>query len=178
MNWRLVSVVVGLVTVAALAAPVAGTDACEAVDGQQVCITEIGVSSDQLTQGDEGELSVTITNDGNQTTTFRLILAVASPNNETNAIELSRPAAQRTLEPGESQTFTQPLSPETPGTHALELRLVTDDRQQRFDASDPITVEVVEPSAGLGGPIDRAEFALAALVGAVAVVGYLVYSRR
>lgn len=178
MNWRVVSAAVGLVVLAALAGPAVGTDACEAVDGQQVCITSIDVSAEELTQGEEGQLSVTVTNEGDQTTTFRMILAVASPNNETNAVELDRSAEQRTLEPGESRTFTQPLAPETPGTHALELRLVTDDRQSRFDASDPIAVEVVEPSAGLGGGIDRAEIALVALLGALTVLGYLGYKRR
>ncbi len=178
MDWRIVSAVLGVVMFGFVAAPVAGTDACEAVDGRQVCITEIGVSSTELTQGQEGQLSVTITNEGEEPTTFRLILAVASPNNETTAVELDRPEAERTLQPGDSQEFTQPLSPETPGTHALELRLVTDDRENRFDTSDPLTVEVVEPSAGLGGRIDRAEIALVALLAALGVMGYLAYSRR
>ena len=100
-----------------------------------------------------------------------IALVVAGPDDETQTLELSRDAGRRTLDSGESVTFDQRLNPETPGTHGLQVRLFGQDRSTRYDSSDALTVTVREPSPGLGGPIDRAEVALGALVG---VMGYVV----
>lgn len=178
MDARVVPVLLGVLALAVLAVPAAGTPSCSTVDGQKVCITDVSVSAEELSPDESGEVSVTIRNEGNQTTKFRVQLVVASPDNETTALELDRPEADRTLDPGESVTFTQPIDPETVGTHALQFRLVTPDRQSRFDATDPVTIQVTEPDVGLGGRIDRTELALGALIGALVVMGYLAFGRE
>lgn len=169
MDARLGAVLLGALALSALAVPAAGTQSCSLV-----CVTDVSLSSDTLAPDEEGTLSFTVTNEGSESVTFRIVLVVAGPDNETQALELTRPKSERTLAPGESVTFQQPLNPETPGTHGLQLRLVNEEQTERFDATDPVTVTVQSQSAGLGGPIDRTEIALGALIGALGGMGLLV----
>lgn len=169
MDARLVPVLLGALVLATLAVPAAGTQSCSSV-----CLSDVSLSDETLTKGEEGTLSFTVTNDGSTERSFRIVLVVAGPDNETQAVELDRPAQRRTLAPGESVTFEQPLDPDTPGTHGLQLRLVNTDQTERLDQSDAVTVTVESRSAGFGGPIDRTEIAAGALVGALGVMGYMV----
>lgn len=92
----------------------------------------------------------------------------ASPENETDVFELE----ETTLEPGEEHSFSQELNASTPGTHGLRLTLTEPSTRHVFDVSEIKTVEVLaEHPKRLGGPIDRSEIALGALV--VSLLGIL-----
>lgn len=174
MDDRLVPVLLGALVLVSLAGPAAGTQSCDPNGDAHVCLSEVGLSEETLSTNEDGRLQFTVTNHGDEPVTVRLVLVVAGPNNDTQSVELDRDAGQRTVEPGESVTFEQRLNPETPGTHGLQLRLFGEDRSTRYDTSNALTVTVREPSPGLGGPIDRAELALGALIGALGVMGYVV----
>jgi hypothetical protein len=178
------AVVVAVGLVALSLAPAVGlaqesSQECESIDGSQVCIQEASITSDTLRTGDSAELTVTVKNAGDDEATFFVALVVSSPNNETQSFFLKRDGDEQvTLAPGETATFDQPVDPSTPGTHALQFRTVTPDREGAYDASEIITVEVQQPKTGLGGRIDRSEIALVALLGSLAVLGGLAYRQR
>jgi hypothetical protein len=94
-----------------------------------------------------------------------VFLYVLDPDNETRQFQLAR----QTLSSGESTTINQSLNATTPGRHGLQAELIDPSTGQRYDLSEPVTVDVrSDPPAGLGGPLDRSEFALGALVLAIA----------
>ncbi|MFC7136504.1 hypothetical protein ACFQRB_08190 [Halobaculum litoreum] len=101
-----------------------------------------------------------------------MVLNVASPDNETDSYELRK----RSLAPGETLTVTQAVDATTVGSHAMQVLVYSDGYAHRYDASEPMTVAV--EAKGLGGPIDAPDYALAALVASVGVLGAIVYRRR
>lgn len=167
-----------LFVVAMLVGPAVGgavgatTASCEANGPQQLCLTEASLDDDSLTAGESAELTLTVENVGEERATAVVVLNVAGPNNETDSYELRR----KSLDPGETLTVTQSIDASTPGTHALQGIVYDDGLSHRYDASDPMTVTVERQ--GLGGSIDTPEFALAALIGSLAVVAGLIYRRR
>jgi hypothetical protein len=148
------------------------SEECRAIDDRQVCVQDLSTPETLIVGGERKNVSVSIENVGNTSTESAVLLGIVDPNNETALFQLGRP----TLAPGEARTIDQPLNASTPGTHSLQFVLVDAVTQQRFDTSEVVTIEVrTEPPAGLGGPLDRAEFALAALVLALAGLGALAY---
>ncbi|WP_459194975.1 hypothetical protein [Halosimplex sp. J119] len=147
-------------------------DECRVVNGSQVCVTDLSVSKDPLVAGNSGEVTATIENVGNRTASPVVVLNVVHPGNDTGVFAIGEPA----IEPGASTSVSQPLDANTTGTHGFQVQLV--DRQTRglYDTSDPVTVEVVdEVPARLGGPVDRVEIALLALVVALVGMGAVAY---
>lgn len=145
---------------------------CQANGSQQVCLTEASLDGETLTAGESTELSVTVENTGEERATAIVVLNVVSPDNETNSYELRK----RSLEPGETLTVTQSVDASTPGDHGLQVVVYGDGYAHQYDASEPMSVTVERQ--GLGGGIDTPEYALAALIGSVAVIGGIGYSRR
>lgn len=170
-----------LVVIAALAVAGAPTLAgaqetaeCRATNGTQVCVEELSVTDDTLETGQQGEISVTVRNVGNETASVRVILNTVDPNNETGSFILD----ERTLDPEESITITEQLGARTPGTHALQVRLLQQNGTFRYDSSEIVTIDIVKDRTRLGGEIDEPDFALLALLGSLAGMGYLVVRRR
>lgn len=141
---------------------------CQPVDDKKLCIDEFETPDEALVAGEQGEFSVTVTNEGDVPATGMVLLHTASPENETSAYRLN----QITLESGESKTLTRPINATTPGTHGLRVSVADAETGSFFDVTDIATVEVLEePPARLGGPIDRTEIALTVLI--VASMGIL-----
>lgn len=163
--------------VAALAAAGAGAtaqDDCRAIDEKQVCVQDVSLSDDELVDGDRGEVSVTVENVGNETVAPAVVLNVVAPDNETGVYQIGQP----TVAPGGTAAVSQPLNASTVGTHGLRVQLVDGETRGVYDASEAVTLEVLdEAPRELGGPIDRTEIALAALVLALVGMGALGYRR-
>ena len=168
--------VIGLsvVLIAAVASGVglSATEGCETGQETTLCIDELTLSDDELVAGTEGQFSLTVTNYGEDTRTGILRLYTAGPDNETNVYNMQ----QVTLKPETSKTVTRPINASTPGTHGLRVTLVDPMSGERYDTSEIKTLEVrEEPPAELGGPIDKTEIALVALVGSLIGLGVLGY---
>ncbi|UIP00880.1 hypothetical protein Hbl1158_05855 [Halobaculum sp. CBA1158] len=174
------SVIIGAVVLfvaALLVGPAVGaagaqSGSCEADGAAQLCLTEASLGSDELTAGESTTLTATVENVGDERATAVVVLNVAGPDNETDSLEIRR----ESIPPGETLTVTKTVDASTPGTHAMQVLVYNDDLAHRYDASEPWTVEVNEQ--GLGGGIDTPEYALAALIGSLAVLGGLVYRQR
>lgn len=137
---------------------------CQPINDRHLCIDDVTVGDERLVLGEQTEFSVTVRNEGNSSATGRLLLDTASPGNETNTYEVG----DLTLSPGESRTVSRTINASTPGTHGIRLWLIDPSTQHLFDTSEIKYIEVLEePPAELGGPIDRTEIALGALVVAV-----------
>lgn len=146
---------------------------CQPVEDRQLCIESFSLSDDRIVVTEQGEFSVTVVNEGNVSTTGTVMLHTASPENETDVYQLDAVS----LEPGGEQTLTRTINASTPGTHALRVTLSEASSRHVFDVSEIKTIEVLEDHPKeLGGPIDRTEIALGALVGAV--VGLLLLGYR
>ncbi|MFB6109745.1 MAG: hypothetical protein ABEJ60_02570 [Halodesulfurarchaeum sp.] len=144
----------------------AATD-CREVNDQQLCIEELTVPAEYLLTGERGNFSITVTNPGNATATGIVMLHTVSPGNTTNVYRVDRVR----LAPGERITLTRGLNASTVGVHGLRATIVEPETRRRYDVSGVETVRVrEEPPTRLGGPIDRTEIALAALVGALSVL--------
>ena len=150
----------------------AATGSCEADGARQLCVTDASLGADSLTAGESTEFSMTVENVGEERATAVVVLNVAGPDDATDSYELRR----ESLSPGETVTVTQSVDASTPGTHALQGLVYDDGLSHRYDATEPTTVSVAE--RGLGGDVDASEYALAALVGSLAVLGGMVYRRR
>lgn len=167
------SVVVGLVlaltaTVSfAAVAPAGGATTgadCQTIDDQKVCIQDVSTPETLIIGGENGTVSVTIENVGQEEVSPLVVLNTVDPDNETSTFQIGQP----TLAPGESTTVTQPLNATTPGTHGVQVVLADSATGQRYDISEAAVIEVrEEPAPGLGGPIDRTEIALVALLGVI-----------
>lgn len=154
------------------AVPVAGEPACTASNGQSVCLDWIEVSDDRLAAGESATLEATVRNADDEPANATVVLNTAGPDNVTNSYTLGRVR----LAPGETHTISQSLDASTPGTHGLQVLVFDGDLSRRHDASTVRTLVVTR--GGLGGAVDRDEYALAALVGSVGVAAGLVYRRR
>lgn len=167
-----------LVITALLVGPAVGgaagaqASSCQPNGSQQVCLTAASLDRGTLTAGESTELSLTVENTGEERATAIVVLNVVSPDNETNTYELRK----RSLAPGETLSIAQSIDASTPGTHGIQAVVYADGYAHRYDSSEPMSV-VVERQ-GLGGSIDTPEYALAALVGSLAVLGAVVYRRR
>lgn len=151
----------------------AATAECQPINNQQLCIEAFSVSDDTLLTGKQGNLSITMTNPGIQNASGVLMLYHVNPANNTSVFQVDSVE----VEPGTSETITQSMNASTVGTHGLRAAIVEPETQQPYDLSEIKTVEVRdEPPAELGGPIDRTEIALVALVGAI--LGILVLGYR
>jgi len=170
----MLGVVVLLATVA-VAGPTSAQSAeeCQEIEDRQVCIQDVSAPGSLVIGDEPGNLSVTVENMGSTNATSVVILYLERPNaNESEQIELARPL----LVGGESTTITQSLNASTEGTHRLQIGLIDEQTIERYDLSEVFTIEVrTEPEPGLGGPIDRTEIALAALVVSVLAIAGLGY---
>lgn len=145
---------------------------CQPNDDKKLCIEDFTVSEDRIVTGETGEFTITVENNGNTTASGSLVLHTASPENETDVYRFE----QLTLEPGEEQTVTRKINASTPGTHGLRLTLSEPSTQHVFDVSEIRTIEVLaEHPKRLGGPIDRTEIALGALVASLIGILGLAY---
>jgi DUF971 family protein len=137
---------------------------CQPIEDRQLCLTEFTVSEAYLLQGSQGDFSVTVENTGNESATGVVLLRTASPANETNVYRVQ----QVTLDPGETETLSRSINATTLGTHGLRLSVVDPPTQRTYDWSEIQTIEVREDHPKqLGGPIDRTEIALVALLGSL-----------
>ncbi|MFC6787714.1 CARDB domain-containing protein [Halobaculum halobium] len=167
-----------LILAALLVGPAVGGTAgaqaasCQSNGSQQVCLTEANLDAETLVAGESAELSLTVENTGEERATAILVLNVASPDNETNSYELRT----QSLAPGETLSVTQSIDASTPGEHGIQAIVYGDGYAHQYDASAPMRVTVERQ--GLGGGIDTPEYALAALVGSLAVIGVIGYRRR
>lgn len=137
--------------------------ACEGV-----CVEDVRLSADRLVAGETATLEATVTNAGDAPANATIALEVTGPDGETDSYALDRSP----LDAGESRTVAQALNANTTGTHRLRLVVYGDSVFERHDASPTRTLVVAE--RGLGGDLDRSEYALGALVGAVGVAGVVV----
>ncbi|MFB6122469.1 MAG: CARDB domain-containing protein [Haloferacaceae archaeon] len=154
----------------AIAEPTLATQRYQSGQGSQIFIQSTTVSSSELVVGHSGTLDIRVTNNGTTSETVSVALIVSGPDNQTDAYELDRP----TLGPGATTTITKQLNASTPGTHHLRVQLLDPDTAATYDTSRDITVTVLEsPPARLGGPIDKTEIALGALVAALLGMGVL-----
>lgn len=167
------AVLVVLLTVALTAGSVVGADdaACTADGERELCLTDVNLSTDQLTVGESATLHVTLRNVGEVPANVTVVLNTAGPNNETGSYILH----EGRLVPDEEITVSQRLGASTPGTHALQVLLYDGAISHQYDASRVMTLRVVEQSSSLGGPFDAPEFALVALLGSLGVLGVIVY---
>ncbi|ESP88353.1 hypothetical protein [Candidatus Halobonum tyrrellensis] len=160
-------------TLVFVAGPALAADAgCTATDGEPVCLDGVSVSDERLAKGESATLEATVRNAGETPANATVVLNTAGPDNVTRSFTLGRVR----LAPGETRTVTQPIDASTPGSHGLQLLVFDGSGARTYDSSAVLTVAVTE--RGLGGALDRSEYALGALVGAVAVVGGLGYRRR
>ena len=151
-----------------LSGGVAAQDTCTAADDRPVGIQDVSAPDTLVVDGEDGTVSITVENAGNQSKDVVVFLYVLDPDNETRQFQLAR----QTLSSGESTTIDQSLNATTPGRHGLQVELVDPSTGQRYDLSEPMTVDVrSDPPARLGGPLDRSEFALGALV--LAILGLI-----
>lgn len=150
------------------------TAECKASNGTQVCIEETTISDDTLESGQQGEISLTMRNVGQEDASVRVVLNTVDPNNESQSFVIE----ERTLAPDESVTVTKNLGAQTVGTHGLQARVLQQNGTFLYDASKVVTIQVVEDRTRLGGELDAPEFALVALLGSLTAMGYLVVQRR
>lgn len=145
---------------------------CTAADGRTVCLEDVRLSADRLVRGETATLEATVRNAGDAPANATVVLNTVDPNDTVDSYTLGRVS----LAPGESRTVRQPLDASTPGTHGVQLLVVDGNGSHRYDASTVRTIAVAE--RGLGGTLDRTEYALGALVGSVGVAVGLVVRRR
>lgn len=165
MDERLTQVgivmVLSLLVVGVLAPAAAGASQCQPIEDRQLCIADLSVSADQVVIGEQAAFEATIENAGNESATGAVMLHTASPENETAVYRLERV----TLAPGATTTVSRAINASTPGTHGLRISLTDPETGQVYDVSAIETVDILASHpAGLGGPIDRAEIALGALL--------------
>lgn len=150
---------------------------CQPVDDKQLCIEEFDTPDEPLVVGEHGEFSVTVTNDGEVPASGMVLLHTANPENNTSSYRLD----EITLGPGESETLSRPINATTPGTHGLRISVHDAETGDTYDISEIATVEILEePPKRLGGPIDRTEIALGALIvalGGIFAMGYRYVTR-
>lgn len=150
----------------------AATSECQTIDNQQLCIEEVTVSDDTLLTGEQGNLTITMTNPGMQNASGTLLLYHVNPANNTSVFQVER----LELEPESEQTVTQSMNASTVGTHGLRAAVVDPETRDYYDLSEIKTIEVRdEPAPGLGGPIDKVELSLGALIVSLAVIFGLGY---
>ncbi|MFB6134977.1 MAG: hypothetical protein ABEJ55_08310, partial [Halanaeroarchaeum sp.] len=145
----------------------AATSDCQSIDNQQLCIEKFSVSEETLLTGEQGNLTITMTNPGIQNASGILVLYHVTPANNTSVC----PVQRLELAPESSRTINQSLNASTVGTHGLRAAVVDPETMKFYDRSEILTVEVrEEPAPGLGGPIDKVEMSLAALIASIAVI--------
>lgn len=132
---------------------------CQPIEDRQVCITDFSLSDDQLVIDEQGQFSVTLTNNGTETVSGTLLLHIAGPANNTTAYQLT----DIEIGDGEQETISREINASTPGVHGVRVTFVETETRHVFDLSEIKTVEVLEHPNELGGPIDRTEIALGAL---------------
>ena len=160
----------GLIVFPGIGATQAST--CHPIDDRQVCISDFSVSADRFVVGETGELSLTVTNNGTGPVTGTITLHTAGPENETAAYTLD----EITVDEGESTTVSREINATNPGIHGFRVTFVETETRHVFAVSAIKTIEVLEDHPKeLGGPIDRTELALGALVGAVGALLLLGY---
>ena len=162
-----------LLAAALAAGSVVGTDAdspCAADGERKLCLADVSTSTDRIVMGESATLTVTVKNEGDVAANGTVVLKVAGPNG-TNTYVLQ----EVRLEPGEETEISQRLDASTPGTHGLQIVVNDGAMSHRYDASEVITLEVVEESTVLGGDLDAPDIALVALVGALSVIGVITY---
>lgn len=145
-------------------------DACTGADG--VCLGDVTLSTDRLVAGETATLDATVHNAGDDAANVTVVLNTAGPDDATDSYTLRRTS----LGPGETATLSQSLDASTPGTHGLQLVVYDGSLSRQYDTSTARTLTV--EARGLGGSLDRSEYALGALVGSLAVVGGIGYRRR
>lgn len=154
-----------------LATVVGGTSAQVQSDAN-VTVQSVSVSEERLVAGESGTITATVTNAGDSAASVAVVLVTGGPNNRTAGYTLDR----STLAAGATKTITQPLNATTPGTHTLRIVVLNPETMTQYDVSRAVTITVLaEPPTRLGGPIDRTEVALVALVlslGGIGIVGY------
>ncbi|WP_137284624.1 COG1361 family protein [Halorussus salinisoli] len=166
------AIAVVLLCITTLVAPgtaITANDSCSTVDSAKVCVKGFSVTKNTLLTGEQAKLLVTVENSGSEPATVLVTLNTAGPNNTTGVF----PIGEHTLLPGENKTITQTLNGSSPGTHGFRVLVTEADTDKRFDTSEIATIEVrTDPPTRLGGPIDRTEVALVALVLSIAgIVG-------
>lgn len=140
------------------------TSQCQPIEDRQVCITDFSLAEDRLLVGDQGEFSVTLENNGSEPVTGALVLHTAGPENNTSAYQLT----DIELDAGDSQTITRKINATTPGVHGFQMTVVESETRHVFAVSEIKTIEILEEHpTELGGPIDRTEIALGALIAAL-----------
>ena len=165
--------VVVAVALTLAAGPALGAERkCTAADGRKVCLDDVRLSADGLVRGETATLEATVRNAGDAPANVTVVLNTVGPNDTVDTYTLGRTR----LAPGETRTVSQSLDASTPGTHGVQLLVVDADGSHRYDASAVRTIVVAE--RGLGGALDRSEYALGALVGSVGVAVGLVLRRR
>ena len=170
---KLVFIVV-IISPLAMGIGLAADSGYQQVENPDLQISEFTVTKDTVVVGDRIEegFSVTVTNNGSSNTTAVLMVYTANEENQTDSYRVPEFA----IGPGESHTITRPLNASTPGTHGLRVAMVDPVTQQQYDVSDIKTVKVYEePPKRVGGPIDRSEIALGALIASVLGMVGLVY---
>ena len=136
----------------------------------ELCIQAFDVADDSLVVEESTSFSVTVQNTGSETATGVVLLHTAGPDDETNAYQMNR----LTLEPNASETLTRDINATTPGEHVLQISVIDPTTSERVAVSERRRVTIhAEPPARLGGPIDRTELAVVALVGSLAGIGLL-----
>ena len=161
--------VAGLLLVLVLGVPFFGagasaTEQCQSVEEQRICIEDVSLPEDPFVLGEQGEFSVTLANTGNQSAMGTVMLYTASPENETSAYRVE----SISLRPGDQTTVSRAINASTAGTHGLRFAVVEPQSQAVYDISSVHTIEILEEHPKqLGGPIDRTEIALVALLGSL-----------
>lgn len=166
------AVLVVLVAAALAAGQVAGAETACAADGErQLCLADVSLSTDRTTAGESATLEVTVENEGEDAANASVVLNTVDPENDTESYTLR----EERIDPGEELTVSQRLDASTVGPHGLQVLVFDGSIDHQYDASEVRTLEVEPKSDGLGGSVDRAEFALAALLGSLTVLGVIAY---
>ncbi|WP_135855065.1 hypothetical protein [Halorussus salinus] len=140
---------------------------CTTENSSKVCVNDLSVSPGMLLVGEKGNISVVLENKGSEPVSAVVTLNTAGPNNTTSIYQLGKP----TLMPGETRTVSTSLNGSTPGIHGFRVLVSDADSGKVYGTSEIETIEVrSEPPVELGGPFDRSEFALFALLFSVSVV--------
>ncbi|QLG63160.1 CARDB domain-containing protein [Halorarum salinum] len=154
------------------AGSVAGTGTTCAADGdRKLCLADVHLSTDRIAAGDSATLEITVGNEGDAAANASVVMNTVDPENVTESYTLR----EERLEPGEELTVSQRLDASTVGTHGLQVLVFDGAIDHRYDASEVRILEVEPRSDGLGGSVDRAEYALVALLGSLGVAGVIVY---
>lgn len=153
---------------------------CNPIQETEICIEDVSISETSVEAGNRTDVSLTISNVGNQTGDATVLLGMRQPEGRYDYFKAEE---VHNLEPGDTQTVSIPLrmqAGEPVGVHELNIMVFDDAEQHLYDATgyyQKITVEEGQGSFNLLSWIEKLGNVAKALLAIIALAIFVVYRK-